>query len=185
MHYGPYLEAMLADVMHYSRKLGDGVDPESANGGDSSLVLAYLDQLRDRFDYLMLNCGLHDLRHDVITRAFQVSLDQYAANLQAIVARARDIAPRLIWVRTTPVVDEVHNRISTTFHRHAVDVDAYNTRADQVMRANRVPTIDLFTFTRNLGQDVYLDHVHYREPIRAHQAAFIAGSLTQILKGTK
>ncbi len=183
IHYGPYLQTVLAGVMQYSRKTGNGVDTESANGGDSSLVLAYLNQLQAKFDYLMVNCGLHDLRRDVNTRAFQVPPDQYEKNLQAIIARARTIAPRLIWVRTTPVVDEIHNRLNTTFHRHAADVDTYNACADEIMRAHHVPMIDLFTFTRNLGENVYLDHVHYHETIRAQHAAFIAGSLAQILKG--
>ncbi len=183
IHYGPYLQTVLAGVMQYSRKTGNGVDTESANGGDSSLVLAYLNQLQAKFDYLMVNCGLHDLRRDVDARAFQVPPDQYEKNLQAIIARARAIAPRLIWVRTTPVVDEIHNRLNTTFHRHAADVDTYNACADEIMRAHNVPMIDLFTFTRNLGENLYLDHVHYHETIRAQHAAFIAGSLAQILKG--
>ncbi|MBI5303206.1 MAG: hypothetical protein HY868_13820 [Chloroflexi bacterium] len=73
MHYGPYLQTMLAGVMLYSRKTGDGVNMETANGGDSSQVVAYLWQLREQraqFDYLMVNCGLHDIRRDVNTRAF-------------------------------------------------------------------------------------------------------------------
>jgi lysophospholipase L1-like esterase len=183
MHYGPYLQTMLAGVMQYSRKAGNGVDTESANGGDSSLVLAYLNQLQTQSDYLMVNCGLHDLRRDVNTRAYQVPIEKYAENLHAIIARAHDIAPHLIWVRITPVVDEIHNRLSTSFHRHATDVDAYNGCADQIMREHHVPMIDLFTFTRNLGEGVYLDHVHYHDTIRAQHAAFIAGSLAQILKG--
>jgi len=40
-----------------------------------------------------------------------------------------------------------------------------------------VPVIDLNTFTLNLGADLYCDHVHYHEPIREKQAAFIAGWL--------
>jgi len=48
MHYGPDLEAMLESVMAYSRKSGQeealkNLDrPAGANGGDSSMVLAYL-----------------------------------------------------------------------------------------------------------------------------------------------
>jgi lysophospholipase L1-like esterase len=56
-------------------------------------------------------------------------------------------------------------------------VDAYNAVADQVMAAHSVPVVDLFTFTCNLGTDLYIDHVHFKDLVRAQQAAFIAGRL--------
>ena len=61
------------------------------------------------------------------------------------------------------------------FHRFVADCLAYNDAADRVMAEAGVPSIDLFTFTRNLGPDLYCDHVHFVEPIREKQAAFIAG----------
>jgi len=39
------------------------------------------------------------------------------------------------------------------------------------------PVIDLYTFTSNLGNDLYCDHVHFHDYIRRQQAAFIAGWL--------
>ena len=35
--------------------------------------------------------------------------------------------------------------------------------------------IDLYTFTRNLGPDLYCDHVHFHEHVREKQGAFVAG----------
>ncbi|NTU65586.1 MAG: SGNH/GDSL hydrolase family protein, partial [Chloroflexi bacterium] len=156
-------------------------DTGAANGGDSALVLDYLRALQpDRpFDILLINCGLHDLKRDVTTHALQVPLDLYEANLHAILAQAQRLAARTIWVRTTPVIDERHNRLNTTFQRFGADVEAYNAAADRIMEERGITTIDLFTFTRNLGPDVYSDHVHYTTEVRMQQAAFIAGHLYQ------
>lgn len=185
IHYGPYLQAMLSGVMTYSRKTApDGGldDSGAANGGDSSMVLDYLRTLRpDRpFDILLVNCGLHDIKRDVTTHAVQIPLDRYEANLHEILVQARRLAARTIWIRTTPVIDERHNRLNTTFQRFEADVNAYNAAADRLMREHGIALIDLFTFTRYLGPDVYADHVHFTAEVRAQQAAFIAGYLSSV-----
>jgi hypothetical protein len=182
IHYGLYLQAMLTGVMTYSRKTAperSTSDTSAANGGDSSIVLGYLRTLQpDRpFNILLINCGLHDIKHDVTTHAVQVPLDRYEANLRAILAEARRLAACTIWVRPTSVIDERHNRLNTTFQRFEADVEAYNAAADRIMQERGIATIDLFTFTRNLGPDVHADHVHFTAEVRAQQAAFIAGHL--------
>ncbi len=53
----------------------------------------------------------------------------------------------------------------------------YNAIAESVMNNNKIPIIDLYSFTLNLGDDPYCDHVHFKENIRQLQAAFIAGWL--------
>jgi hypothetical protein len=88
---------------------------------------------------------------------------------------------QLIWVRTTPVDTKQHNSHSSEFFRFAEDVIAYNQIADRIMLEHQVPLIDLYTFTRNLGMDLYCDHVHFREEIRMLQAAFIVGNLWGII----
>ncbi|MBP7687128.1 MAG: SGNH/GDSL hydrolase family protein [Thermoflexales bacterium] len=184
IHYGPYLQTMLAGVMVYSRKTApDGSldDAGAANGGDSSLVLAYLQSLQPvhKFDVLLINCSLHDIKRDLVTNQPQVPTDHYAANLQTILIEGQRLAKHTMWVRTTPVIDERHNRLNTAFRRFEVDVETYNAYADNIMREHGIPIIDLFTFTRNLGPDVYADHVHFTDQVRAQQAAFIAGHLYQ------
>jgi hypothetical protein len=182
IHYGPYLQTMLTGIMTYSRKTApDGSLDDRANGGDSSMVLDYLRSLQpDRlFDSLLINCGLHDIKRAVTTPVLQVPLDRYEANLHQILVETRRLAAITIWVRTTPVIDERHNRLNTTFQRFGADVEAYNAAADRIMEERGITTIDLFTFTRNLGPDVYSDHVHYTTEVRMQQAAFIAGHLYQ------
>jgi lysophospholipase L1-like esterase len=189
IQYGPYLEQYLTGRYHYARKEGtelalQNLDiAQGANGGDSSQVLSYLKAMQANggilADVLLLNCGLHDLRTIPATDSKQITPDQYKANLLAILETAQEMGLKVVWVRTTPVVDEVHNtgRADTDFHRYAADVDVYNAIADEVMRSKNVSSIDLYTFTRNLGPDVYCDHVHFHEHVREKQAAYIAGWL--------
>lgn len=187
LHYGPHLQACLRGIMDYSRKEGEEEamlnldNPQGANGGDSALVLAFLRAKAGQggidADLLLLNCGLHDIKTDPATGAKQVPLEAYRKNLQAIVDVVATLRPRPVWVRTTPCDEAVHNPRQPAFHRFAADCAAYNQVADEVMAAAAVPSIDLHTFTRNLGDDLFCDHVHFREPIRQQQAAFIAGWL--------
>jgi hypothetical protein len=44
-----------------------------------------------------------------------------------------------------------------------------------------VPLIDLFSFSKQLGEDQFIDHVHYNETARTLQAAFIAGAVQTII----
>ena len=185
MQYGPYLAQMLAGVLTYSRKPAQSDEPDSANGGDSAMVLDYLRQRLaqpPKIDLLMVNCGLHDIKMNPGQSDHQAPVAQYEQNLQAILGLARERDLPMIWVRTTPVVDAIHNSRSTRFKRYGRDVEQYNAAADRVMAAHNIATIDLFTFTRNLGPDVYVDHVHYTAAVRAQHAAFIAGRLYEIAR---
>lgn len=187
MQYGPYLQEYLKGVMDYARKTAEEAalldldKAQGANGGDSSMVLSYLEgKARSGgidADLLLVNCGLHDIKTDPVTGAKQVNLDQYKDNLRAIVETAASLRPKLIWIRTTPCDDAVHNQAARGIYRFSADVDAYNQAADRIMKEAGVPSIDLHTFTRNLGTDLYCDHVHFREDVREKQAAFIAGWL--------
>lgn len=185
MHYGPYLARMLRDAFEYARKQAvaepssDMRYPASANGGDSSMVLAYLQAHLGGIapDLLLLNCGLHDIKTDPRDGTKQVPPDLYRANLNDIVQLVRRQKVPTIWVRTTPVDDETHNSQSVGFHRFARDVIHYNRIADATFSEARIPIIDLYTFTLNLGDGVYRDHVHYTERVRELQAAYIAGAV--------
>lgn len=192
IQYGPYLEKYLEGTVVYERKQDDGqaekdLDvPTGANGGDSRMVLAYLKiKMKDadfKPDYMVLNCGLHDIKRDVETGQLQVQSDEYRENLKAIISLLGEKNIRIIWIRTTPVVDSIHNTKSRSFHRYAADLEIYNQIADEVFSQNNIPVIDLFGFTRQLGEDKFIDHVHYSDKARDLQAAFIAGFLQSYLK---
>jgi hypothetical protein len=190
MHYGPYLEQFLQGFWEYDRKRDDGLssanldNPAGANGGDSGMVLNYLKiRLKDpnfKPDVLLLNCGLHDIKTPVGTTEKQVSLESYKNNLIDIFDLVTSRGIKLVWVRTTPVDDEQHNSRQRSFHRFAADLDAYNEAGDAIFSTREVPIIDLYQFTKNLGEDIFIDHVHYGEEVWAKQAAFIAGYLLNL-----
>ena len=65
-----------------------------------------------------------------------------------------------------------------SFRRYGEDVLLYNGIAEKAMAESGVPAIDLFAFTSKLGgREIYEDHVHFTQPVRQLQAAFIAGWL--------
>ncbi len=187
IQYGPYLQQYLSREIEYSRKEGEDEallnldEPQGANGGDSSRVREFLEALARgggvKADLLIVNCGLHDIKRNPLSGAIQVRIEDYERNLQDIAALAEEMGIALVWVRTTPCDEHVHNREGMAFFRFSDDVKAYNAVADRVMGDAGVPLIDLYTFTLNLGQDLYCDHVHFKEPIRDKQAAFLAGWL--------
>lgn len=194
IHYGPYLERFLPPGIHYARKTAPGAEnneagldiPSGANGGDSGMVLEYMKRRRlcDPLpaDVLLLNCGLHDIKTDLTTGKKLVPLSDYENNLRAVISEACLSRFRVIWVRTTPVFDDVHNRTDISFHRHAVDVSAYNAVADKVMEGAGISSIDLNAFSSIFLPVGFCDHVHYKDEVRALQGAFLAGAVSEILK---
>ena len=188
IHYGPYLEEYLRGIADYSRKGGGEAalkDLDSAlgaNGGDSSNVLAYMGTKAASggfdADALLVNCGLHDVKTDPVAGAKQVPQEKYSENLEEIVRAAASMDLPMIWIRTTPCDEKVHNAICKSFFRYSHDVVAYNEIADRVMAAHGIPAIDLYSFTLNCGEELYCDYVHFTDAIRRLQAAFIAGWLS-------
>ena len=160
---------------------------EALNGGDSASVLAYLQAKSASqipgWSVLLLNCGLHDVRRAPRSTNRQVEPENYAANLKCILELARALSQRVVWVRTTPVADARHQRLKPEFQRFDADVELYNRIADSIMEEAGIPIIDLYGFTRRLSpsaetlEDLYCDHVHFSEPVRQMQAAYIAGWL--------
>lgn len=183
IQYGPYLEKYLASSIHYSRKAGKvgNLDvPEGANGGDSTQVLAYLDQCLaegKHWAVLLLNCGLHDIRRYDVGR-YQVSPAEYEQNVSRILAQAKTLADQIVWIGTTPLINTLHNTRTAEFERFNEDVEMYNEIADRVAAAQGAAIIDLYAFCHALGgAELYQDHVHFTPPVQQLQAAFIAGYL--------
>ncbi len=190
MQYGPYLEKYLASICQYSRKegkIGNLDVPDGANGGDSVRVLAYLRQCRVaqcHWDMLVINCGLHDIKR-YNNGECQVSPVEYQQNLIRIFAQAKELGDQLIWIRTTPVINELHNSRMAEFKRFNEDVIKYNELADQVAASHEVWIIDLNSFCYALGgAEIYQDHVHFTSETQKLQAAFIAGQITVFLGST-
>lgn len=208
--YGPYLERMVAGRFCCDRKgsqLLKGENPVNSparqdilqclavldkglpalNGGDSTAVLAYLQNMLAQstpdWSVLLLNCGLHDIRIDPQTKVHQVEADDYASNLEKIIRLSNRQGHRVIWVRTTPVADDRHQRLNLEFQRFNADLIAYNNIADAKMKAAGIPSVDLYNFTLGLCnsheglEGLFIDHVHFKEEVSRLQAAYIAGWL--------
>lgn len=187
IHYGPYLHKYLAKKFEYDRKCDKGEAmadlniPVGANGGDSRMVLDYLKTLNadSEFstDYLLINCGLHDVKTHRQTGKVQITTDEYRQNLDSIYQITKQMGVKLIWINSIPVNDSVHNAAQVGFYRYNRDAIRYNAIADSLFRSHNVPIIDLYRFSAKFPKEAYMDHAHYHPPYRELQAAFIAGFL--------
>jgi len=110
------------------------------------------------------NCGLHDLKLDRATGAYQVPLDRYRANLEEIVRRLRaETDAALIFATTTPILDARHAARGASFDRFQADVERYNVAALDVITSADVPVNDLHAAVQAAGPDRLLsaDGTHY------------------------
>jgi lysophospholipase L1-like esterase len=117
------------------------------NGGDSANLLRHLEAwlAGTSPDVVHVNCGLHDLKRDRVTGAYQVPLAEYTANLQALVDRLRRATDAaLVFAATTPIDDARHAGGGAGFDLFDADVRRYNAGAAGVMRAAGVPLHDLY-----------------------------------------
>ncbi len=137
------------------------------NGHDSAHVLENLDDWVINSDATLIhfNCGLHDLKFQRDRKAYQQPLEVYEANLQKIVQRLQnETTARLVWVSTTPVINERHNAVKE-YDRSLHDVRAYNHVADAIMMEADIPINDLYSAIENDDVEACLssDGVHMTE----------------------
>lgn len=190
LYYHKYLKDLFSNVAKYKRKgseediktaLEDPNNPFGANGGDSRQVKEYLEKLKIEnmhVDILLVNCGLHDIRTDRITAKKQISEEEYAKNLEEILKLGKEISDEFIWITTTHVDDNIHNKRKEGCFRYNNDVVKYNEIANNIMKKYGIRVIDLYKFTYNLkNENMYRDHVHYKDEISKKQAEFIYNEL--------
>ena len=186
LHYEPYLRQYLENSVRFIREesgvlQSDETLPGGANAGDSRMVLRLVQEKlsRDalRSDLMLVNAGLHDMKRNQETSSLTVPLQHYENNLKALIRLIDESKRHMVWVRTTPCDERIHNRSDIPFLRYAADCLQYNQAADAIMNNAGVACIDLYGFTLALGPNLYADHVHFFHHIRQKQAAFIAGWL--------
>jgi len=137
------------------------------NGGDSNNLLKNLDEwiINQNADLIHFNCGLHDLKVDPKTGNHQQPLDVYKENLIEIIQKLQNEAnAKLVWATSTPVIDERHNAVKE-FHRHELDVEAYNEVATAIMKEAGIVIDDLFNIIMSDDIEICLmpDGVHMAE----------------------
>ena len=194
LYYHKYLKEILNGKVYYFRKgnedeiksaLNTPNDPYGANGGDSELVVSYMENMVEngkKYDLLLVNCGLHDIRVDRENLKRQISEEKYKQNLEKIVKLALKITNKLIWINTTHVNNKIHNSREYGYLRFNEDVIKYNEIANEIMNKSNIEIIDLYKFTKSIeGDDMYKDHVHYKDNISKKQAEYIYDNIKKYI----
>ncbi len=180
---------MISNKFNYDRKRGiqqtlsDLDKPTGDNAGDSNMVLGYLQEenLNNvKYDVLMINCGLHDIRVDRESRNIQTTKETYVSNINKIIDVANLMANQLIWVTSTPFDEKIHNSRQEGFFRFNKDLLIYNEAANEIMNKKGIFILDLYSFTNSLRENIFCDHVYFKNEVRALQSAFIAGYLNNL-----
>jgi acyl-CoA thioesterase-1 len=120
-----------------------------------------------KWDVIHFNFGLHDMKR--VTEAGgsrnsnkpedprQASVEQYAENLAAIVAKLKATGVRLVFATTTPVAEGTTNP-----WRDPTDPARYNSVALEIMKANGIRVNDLFALCEpQLGKIQLRQNVHF------------------------
>ena len=195
LYYHSYLKKLLKNKAIYRRKgnekeieiaLNDPNNPFGANGGDSSQVIEYMNQMMEigqKYDMLLINCGLHDIRTDRENFKKQTEEKVYEKNLNKIIELGNQLSNKLIWISTTHINNEIHNSRKGGYLRYNEDVEKYNQIANNIMQQNNIEIIDLYKFTKKLEcKEMYRDHVHFKDNISKKQAEYIYKTLNHLLK---
>lgn len=152
--------------------------------GDSGMVLEYVRQREAEgtlgYDLFVFNCGLHDIKRESPEYKLQVEPEDYRKNLQEIIAITKQLNLKTVFINSTPVEDERHDK-TIGFNRHNVDLLRCNEIASSVMAENGIPVIDLYGFTDALPEPKYCDYVHYTKEVQKKHGEFLAEILTKVL----
>ena len=128
------------------------------------------------WDVIHFNWGLHDLRIEADGRR-QVPLEEYAKNLETLVARLDKTRAALIWASTTPVPSE---RVKPP--RRPADVPLYNTVAQEIMKRHAVPINDLYqAVLPRLAEFQIPDNVHFKPEGSRFLAERVAAAIRRAL----
>lgn len=152
------------------------ISPKGA--GDSAWLLKNLNALvlDHKPDLVHVNVGLHDLRKSRKDGSYQVPVEAYAKNLDALLGRLKKTKAGIVFVLTTPVDDERGKKRGGPFGRFDADVRRYNAAALGVCARHGVPCHDLYALvTRSGGPKIMTgDGTHYTSEGKAIQARAVA-----------
>lgn len=162
--------------------------PTGGNGGDSGMVLEYLQELDSQgklnFDYFIFNCGLHDVKYYRKEKQIQVPEEKYAENLQDILKLVKSKHIKTAFINTTPAdINRYSDKANIV--RYAEDVIRYNKTAEKIMHEQEISVIDLNAFTVGLGlegDELFRDHTHFQPEVIKKQATFLAEEIKCMTK---
>ena len=187
VQYGTYLQEALGSGYSVMRRSGDKEAQRDlnvasgSNSGDSRRLREYVEARVAIGNFhpglVIMNCGLHDIKRVSESGEPEISETEYRENLRRIARALKGARIPAAWINTTHSCDAIHNgALFPGFFRFSADVETYNRSAAEVMAEACVPVIDLNGFTRSLGadQELFCDHVHFRDGVRREQARFLA-----------
>jgi len=145
-----------------------------ANCGPTATGLAKLDVWlgSGEWNIITLNFGIHD-------RA--TPPDVYRANVIALITRLRKTGAKLYWVRTTPAPAGPNKENFT-----AAQCEQVNRIADELMVAEKIPSIDLYRAVEPQLAELQLpNNVHFSNKGYAVMGTEVARAISAGLAGTK
>ncbi|MHB9071531.1 MAG: SGNH/GDSL hydrolase family protein [Sedimentisphaerales bacterium] len=131
--YQPYVTAAMKDGIEVV-----GVDINT-NCRDTNTTLAIFDEAiaSTKPTIIHWNNGLHDVKHLNPNADCQVSIDNYTKNLETIISRFKMLGnPKIIWATTTPVIEELHNKVG--LRRLNKEIKQYNDAAKAIMKKHGI-----------------------------------------------
>ncbi len=146
------------------------VDGPDENCKDSENILESLDHwVGDKEpDYLLVNCGLHDIRFCPNEKKLQTNPKVFEKNLEEIFFKLKKLQnTNVFWKTITPINQEQYNSLrkdSSPYQRFEKDLIRYNNIAISVAKRISIPIIDLSdkNLTEKLRSEI-IDGVHFTE----------------------
>jgi len=138
-------------------------------------------------DLVHLNAGLHDIRtltYDSRPGETIVKPAHYRDNLETIFSWIqKNVACKIIWASTTPVIDEKVKARNGSYTRYDVDIRKINKIALKVAKKFDVPVNDLYTFVKEeIGEDgMKKDGIHYEETAYEQLGTQVASKIIEVL----
>tara|TARA_B100000282_G_C31706309_1_gene478845 strand:+ start:282 stop:983 length:702 start_codon:yes stop_codon:yes gene_type:complete len=158
------------------------------NGGPTTKGLSEIEKWlgNKKWDLIHFNWGLHDLKFmgkdgtNLVPKekggVVQVPLADYEKNLEKLVFRMKKSAKQLVWRNTTPIPEG-------SKARYVGDSVKYNEAAARVMKKHNIPTLDLFTPSKNNMKDwMRKADVHYYPHGSQALAGLVAKDIIKRLK---
>ena len=158
------------------------------NGGPTIKGLSEIDKWLGsrKWDLIHFNWGLHDLKFmgkdgtNLVPKEeggiVQVPLPDYEKNLDLLVTRMKKSARQLVWRNTTPIP-------AGSKARYVGDSVKYNRAAARVMEKHSVPTLDLYSPSKqNMKAWMRVANVHYFPAGSQALAEIVAEDIKKRLK---
>ncbi len=141
-------DSIRASYEPHVAKLLDGkavVTGPSDNCQYSSFTLESIDKWINELgkpDIVHWNNGLHDCGHNPDRNPIQIPIEEYKANLEAILVLLRKLTPTVIWATTTPTHPS-RKFLETEWSWRNEEITNYNQVARDLMQKHNVPINDL------------------------------------------